>query len=166
MPPRRRALLLLGSNLGSRARILRRAIAALDRLEGCRVKTISRLYETAPIGPSCKPFLNVALSLETSRTSMGLLIEAKRLEAAAGRRPGLRWGARPLDIDLIDVGAQRARTPWLNLPHPRTASRAFALAPLNEIAPAWKPRGRRDVSALLASMKPGPRIVKLCSHGR
>lgn len=162
----RRALLLLGANLGNRAAALRRAVAGLNRLEGCRVRKASRLYETAPVGPSDKPYLNQAVELETKRSAMGLLIEAKRLEAAAGRRPGIRWGARALDVDLLSLGRERVRTPWLNVPHPATAGRAFALAPLRDIAPAFKPGGRRTVRSLLAAMKPDPRIVKLWRNGR
>ncbi|MBI4061399.1 MAG: 2-amino-4-hydroxy-6-hydroxymethyldihydropteridine diphosphokinase [Elusimicrobia bacterium] len=163
----RRALLLLGANLGDRAASLRRAVAELDALEGCRVRKISRLYETAPVGPSDKPYLNQAVELETTRSAMGLLIEAKRLEAAAGRRPSIRWDARALDIDLLALGSERLRTPWLAVPHPATAGRAFALAPLRDIAPSFRPDGRRQtVRALLAAMKPDSRIVKLWRDGR
>lgn len=162
----RRALLLLGANLGDRAAALRRAVAGLDALEGCRVLKASRLYETAPVGPSDEPYLNQAVALSTERSPMGLLIEAKRLEALAGRRPGVRWGARPLDVDLIAVGRERVRTPWLTVPHPATAGRAFALAPLSDVAPSFRPGGRRTVRALLAAMKRDPRIVKLWRNGR
>ena len=162
----RRALLLLGANLGDRAQTLRRAIAAINGLEGARVTKRSRLYETAPVGPSDVPYLNQAVEIETSRSAMGLLIEAKRLEAAAGRRPGIRWSARALDVDLISLGAERVRTPWLRVPHPATAGRAFALAPLAEVAPSWQPRPGRTVRGLLAAMNPDPRIVKLWRHGR
>ena len=162
----RKALLLLGANLGDRAAALRRAVAGLNRLEGCRVLKASRLYETAPVGPSDKPYLNQAVELLTGRTATGLLIEAKRLEAAAGRRPGLRWGARALDVDILALGRERVRTPWLSVPHPATAGRAFALAPLADIAPAFKPDGRRAVRSLLSAMKPDPRIVKLWRNGR
>lgn len=163
---KRRALLLLGANLGDRASALRRAVAGLNALERCRVRKASRLYETAPVGPSDKPYLNQAVELETNRTAMGLLIEAKRLEAAAGRRPGIRWGARALDVDLLNIENECVRTPWLSVPHPATAGRAFALAPLCDIAPAFKPAGRLTVRALLTAMKPGPRIVKLWRNGR
>jgi 2-amino-4-hydroxy-6-hydroxymethyldihydropteridine diphosphokinase len=160
------ALLLLGANLGGRARALRRAVAALRKTEGCKVLKVSRLYETAPVGPSEKPYLNQAVLLATTRTPMGLLIEAKILEAAAGRRPGIRWGSRPLDVDVVAVGNERVKTPWLTVPHPRVAERAFALAPLADVAPRWKPDGKRAVAALLAALKPDPRIVRVWSHGR
>ena len=162
----RRALLLLGSNIGDRAAALRRAVAGLRALDDARVVKVSRLYETAPVGPSDKPYLNQAVELSTGRTAIGLLIEAKRLEALAGRRPGLRWGARALDIDLLALGRERVRTPWLRVPHPATAGRAFTLAPLSDVAPSFRPDGRWTVRALLAAMKPDPRIVKLWRNGR
>jgi 2-amino-4-hydroxy-6-hydroxymethyldihydropteridine diphosphokinase len=148
------ALLLLGANLGDRGAALRRAVAALRRVPGLRVRALSRVYETAPVGPSDRPYLNRALRATTTRTAMGLLLEAKTLEAAAGRRPGRRWGARVLDVDLIAYGAVRRRTPWLSVPHPRVAQRAFALAPLADVAPRWRPDGRRTVASLLAALNP------------
>ena len=154
----RRGLLLLGANLGDRARALRRAIDGLGRLEGVRVTKRSRIYETAPVGPSDKPYLNQAVEIWTDRTAVGLLLEAKRLEALAGRRPGIRWCARVLDVDLVALGAERVRTTWLSVPHPAMAGRAFAAAPLADVAPSWRSR--------LAAMKPDPRIVKLWRHGR
>ena len=154
----RRALLLLGANLGDRASALRRATLGLDALGGTRVTKRSRIYETAPVGPSDRPYLNQAIEIETTRTAMGLLLEAKRLEAAAGRRPGIRWGARALDVDLVTFGSERTRTPWLTLPHPAMSGRAFAVAPLSDVNPSWR--------RLLAAMKPDPRIVKLWRHGR
>jgi 2-amino-4-hydroxy-6-hydroxymethyldihydropteridine diphosphokinase len=159
-----KALLLLGANLGDRAGNLRRAVAALRRLDGVLVRKLSRVYATAPVGPSARPYLNQAVSIETTRSPMGLLIEAKVLEAAAGRRPGVRWSARPLDVDLIACGGLRVRTPWLTLPHRRVAGRAFALAPLADVAGGWKPDGKRTVRELLAALKPDPKAVRLWKH--
>lgn len=159
-------LILLGTNQGDRALQLRRALEGLRRAAGCRVLATSRIFETAPIGPSRRPYLNQAVRLLTSRTPMGLLLEAKILEAAAGRKPGKRWGARALDVDLVSYGARRIRTAWLTVPHPRVTSRPFALAPLHDVAPRWKPDGRRTTAAWLAAWKPSPRIVKLWSHGK
>ncbi|HEX4047684.1 MAG TPA: 2-amino-4-hydroxy-6-hydroxymethyldihydropteridine diphosphokinase, partial [Elusimicrobiota bacterium] len=45
-----KVLLLLGANLGDRAANLRRAIAAIRKWDGCRVREVSRIYETAPVG--------------------------------------------------------------------------------------------------------------------
>ena len=137
------ALLLLGANLGDRARTLRSAVAALRRLEGCRVEKVSRVYETAPVGPSRAPYLNMAARLRTTRTPLGLLIEFKTLEAAAGRRPAKRWGARVLDIDLVSHGTTRLSTPWLTVPHPLMTGRPFAVAPLGDVSAPWRSRRER-----------------------
>jgi 2-amino-4-hydroxy-6-hydroxymethyldihydropteridine diphosphokinase len=156
-----RALLLLGANLGDREAALRRAVAAIRAWDGCRNIKPSRVYETAPVGPSEKPYLNQAVALESTRAPMGLVIEAKVLEASAGRRPGVRWGARPLDVDVVACGTLRVKTPWLTVPHPRVAARAFALAPLADVAGSWKPDGRRTTRALLAALRLDPATVRL-----
>lgn len=161
-----KALLLLGANLGDRAENLRRAVAAIRKWGGCRVRKVSRLYETAPVGPSQRPYLNLAASIDTERTPMGLLIEAKILEAAAGRKPGARWGSRPLDVDIVACGGLRVKTPWLAVPHPRVAERAFALAPLADVAGRWKPDGNGTARRLLAAMNPDPKTVRLWPKGR
>jgi 2-amino-4-hydroxy-6-hydroxymethyldihydropteridine diphosphokinase len=156
-----KVLLLLGANLGDREAALRRAVAAIRAWDGTRDIKVSRVYETAPVGPSEKPYLNQAVALESTRTPMGLLIEAKVLEAVAGRRPGLRWGSRPLDVDVVACGALRVKTAWLSVPHPSVAQRPFALAPLADVARSWKPDGRRTTRALLAALRPDPATVRL-----
>ena len=152
--------------MGDRKRRLAQALAGLSLLPGGRVLELSRHFETAPVGPSLRPYLNAAAVYATALTPMGLLVECKRLEALAGRRPGKRWGARPLDIDILDYAGRRLKTPWLVLPHPRTSGRAFALAPLCDVAPDWRPDGRRTVRDLLAGLKPGPAIVRIVPDGR
>jgi 2-amino-4-hydroxy-6-hydroxymethyldihydropteridine diphosphokinase len=75
---------------------------------------------------------------------------------AAGRRPGPRLAARPLDIDLLVYGDLLSAAPELTLPHPRLAERRFVLAPLTEIAPRLlvPPRGA-PVSHLLRRLPAG-----------
>jgi 2-amino-4-hydroxy-6-hydroxymethyldihydropteridine diphosphokinase len=147
------ALALLGANLGRREKTLADAVAGLRALPGVRVEKVSRLFETAPVGPSSRPYLNQAVRLRTSRTPMGLLVEFKTLEAAAGRRAGRKWGARVLDVDLVEHGRARVRTPWLTVPHPLMAGRLFAALPLADVDAAWRRR--------LASMKPHPRKARI-----
>lgn len=142
------ALVLLGANLGQRERTLAAAVRALRSLPGVKVEEVSRLFETAPVGPSARPYLNQAVRLRTARTPMGLLVEFKTLEAAAGRRAGKKWSARLLDMDLVEYGRLRVRSPWLTVPHPLMARRLFAAMPLADVSPSWKRR--------LASMKADP----------
>jgi 2-amino-4-hydroxy-6-hydroxymethyldihydropteridine diphosphokinase len=155
------ALLLLGANLGRRRETLRRAVDRLARLPGGRVLARSRLYDTAPVGPSRKRYLNLAVRYRTELSPMGLLVELKRLEAQAGRRPGPRWGPRPLDMDILDYAGRRLKNRWLTVPHPRAARRAFVLAPVCDIAPRWKPDGRTAAARLLERLKPSLREVRL-----
>ena len=95
-------LIALGSNQGRRLARLRRAARALGRLPRTRFLKGSSVYESAPQGPGRQgPYLNAAVLLRTGLAPSGLLVELKRLEALAGRRPGPRWGPRPLDLDII-----------------------------------------------------------------
>ncbi len=78
------------------------------------------------------------------------------LERAFGRdrEAEIRWGPRPLDIDLLLVGDRTVATADLELPHPRLAERAFVLVPLSEVWPGGTlPDGRR-VTQLLSAIAP------------
>lgn len=153
--------LLLGSNLGDRERHIRRALAGLSRLPKSRVRARSRIYETAPVGGSRRYFLNLALELETALSPMGLLLEAKRLEVSAGRKPAPRWSDRTLDIDILSYGRLKLKTFWLTLPHPELERRAFTLAPLLELSPSWRPRGKKTLRKLWTRLNPDPATVRI-----
>ena len=52
------------------------------------------------------------------------------------REHTVRFGPRPIDIDILLYGDRRVETSLtLTIPHPRLADRAFVLVPLAEIAP-------------------------------
>ena len=131
-----RAFLALGSNLGDREAILRAAVAALDD-----VVAVSPVYETAPLGgPGGQgPYLNAVVELDTRRSPRDLLEVCRRLEAAAGRVRGERWGARTLDVDVLLVGDLVVDEPDLVVPHPRLWERRFVVAPLADLAPEIVP---------------------------
>ena len=143
-------LLLLGGNMGDRLAKLRFGVKELARVGIVLKKT--RVYETAPVGPSSRSYLNAIVKLRTDLSPMGLLVECKRIEAAAGRRPAARWTKRPLDIDILDYGGLRLKNAWLRLPHPRMLSRPFVRAPLAEIT-------------LLPKLIVPASIVKIYPHG-
>jgi 7,8-dihydro-6-hydroxymethylpterin-pyrophosphokinase len=69
----------------------------------------------------------------------------------------VRFGPRPLDIDLLLYGDLRSDAPELTLPHPRLRERRFVLEPLAEIAPdlAVPPDGM-SVRELLAALPLDP----------
>lgn len=135
-PVRRRAFVALGSNLGDRAGALRRAVAGLPD-----VVAVSPVYETEPVGgPGDQPpYLNLVVELSTTLSPHQLLEVAQRLEAAAGRVRGERFGPRVLDVDLLLVGELTVEAPDLTVPHPRMTRRRFVLAPLADLAPELVP---------------------------
>jgi 2-amino-4-hydroxy-6-hydroxymethyldihydropteridine diphosphokinase len=130
----------LGGNLGGPGEIEAALRLALERLrESFGELEVASLYRgpaVVPRGGEPQPdFLNTAVIGRTALPPEAVLAIAKALELAAGRRPGPRFGPRPLDVDLLLYGDLRSATPELTLPHPRLAERRFVLAPLAEIAP-------------------------------
>lgn len=125
----------LGSNLGNRARNIYAALRRLGSLVSLR--EISSLYETEPVGLEDQPwFLNLVCRGDTILGPHELLAAAKRIEREMGRREGLRFGPRLVDIDLLLYEDLVVHSAELEIPHPRLHERDFVLIPLNEIAPA------------------------------
>ena len=126
-----RAFLGLGSNLGDRAEHLRTAI---DSLPG--VVRVSDLYETDPVGgPDQGPYLNMVVEIDTALAPRDLLGVCHRIESAAGRVRDVRWGPRPLDVDILWIDGVTVDDSDLEIPHPRMWERRFVLEPLHELAP-------------------------------
>jgi 2-amino-4-hydroxy-6-hydroxymethyldihydropteridine diphosphokinase len=124
----------LGSNLGNRARNI---YAALRRLSShVHLEQISSLYETEPVGVTDQPwFLNLVCAGLTDLPAHDLLHAVKRIERELGRRDGVRFGPRLIDIDILFYDNQVLATEHLELPHPRLHERGFVLIPLGELAP-------------------------------
>jgi 2-amino-4-hydroxy-6-hydroxymethyldihydropteridine diphosphokinase len=166
-PRRVRAYLGLGANVGDSQRTLTEAVSAIDALPGVRLRGVSRLYATAPVGVTDQPdFRNAVVAIDVpggpdaATGAMTLLERLKELERAFGRRRRQRWGPRELDLDLLVFGrariaverTQRARSidadgdpaaaaRSLEVPHPAAANRLFVLAPLADLAPGLVPPG-------------------------
>lgn len=157
-----KAYLGLGSNVGNRGRNLKRAVESLSQSSGVRIRKISRVYETSPIGPRQRKFLNAAAEIETNLGSRGLLSLLKRLEAGLGRKKMVRWGPREIDLDILFYGNERKRSEFLTLPHPRYAQRKFVLKPLLDLAPGLKPPGeKRTIRRIFSQLTDPAQRVKL-----
>ena len=128
-----RAFLGLGSNLGSRLANLQRAVDVLATTPGVQVVRSSRIYETAPVGPSQPDFLNAVVEVATDLEPHGLLGACAAVESELHRVREIRWGPRTIDVDLLNFGEVLIDTPNLTIPHPRMHERAFVLAPLLEL---------------------------------
>lgn len=128
--------LSLGSNLGDRETLLRRAIQLIDKRVGS-VERISSFVETEPWGfESEHPFLNAACLVRTVLSPMECLRATQQIERELGRsRKSVNgiYHDRPIDIDLLLYGNQTISTPELTLPHPLMHERDFVMIPLREI---------------------------------
>lgn len=143
-------LLSVGGNLGDRRENLRRALALVAADTRVRVVSVSNTYETTPLGVVNQPdFINLAAAVETDLAPADLLEFLKTVERALGRVAGERWGARPVDLDIVLCGDLVLDTPVLTVPHPEFRKRAFVLSPLAEIAPdARDPVSGRTIAEL------------------
>lgn len=140
------AVLSLGGNTGPVRATLARGVKLL--CDGQEIRLIARSsdYRTQPWGGiEQPPFVNLCLIVETVLLPHALLDRARSIEAELGRDrvKEMRWGPRPIDIDIIAYDDLAIAEPDLSLPHPRWAERAFVLVPLAEIAP------RRIISGIL-----------------
>jgi 2-amino-4-hydroxy-6-hydroxymethyldihydropteridine diphosphokinase len=139
--------LSLGSNLGDRAANLWEAVRRIAALPDCAVVAQSQLYESEPVGPVTQGwFLNAVISIETEAEPLVLLTATKEIERSMGRRPGIPWGPRVIDIDLLlyeDVGIESEE---LTLPHREIWNRRFVLLPLLEVMPDCELRRRCEVT--------------------
>ncbi len=113
--------------------VVRAAIAALPG-----VAAVSPIIATAPLGPGTRRYANAVVALGWAGSLPDLLTLLKALERDFGRRRGLRWGDRVLDLDIAAAGDQVMRSRRLTVPHPELARRRFVLDPLVTIAPGWR----------------------------
>ena len=143
------AALGLGSNLGDRAAHIYEAVRRLAGHAEIRIKALSRLYQTPPWGPVAQPdFANACALIETEFAPLELLDLVKTMEVAMGREPGLRWGPRLIDIDILYMGSITIDHPRLRLPHPEMLHRAFVLVPLADMVPEARVAGERIADAV------------------
>jgi 2-amino-4-hydroxy-6-hydroxymethyldihydropteridine diphosphokinase len=165
----------LGANVGDAAATLAAGVRALAALPGVRLRGVSRLYATAPVGVVDQPdFRNAAVALDVpsgpdaATGATALVIALKGIERAFGRQDRERWGPRELDLDLLVFGRARLsldRPPaglsldpgkadrLLVVPHRDAADRLFVLAPLTDLAPRLVPPGWHETIATAAARR-------------
>ena len=168
-----RAYIGLGANVGDPETTLAAAVRALAVLPGVRLRGVSRLYATEPVGVKDQPeFRNAVVALDVPAGpdpvtgAAALLVALKGLERAFGRQERTRWGPREVDLDLLVFGRHRVdveRPPAgrsddpakaslpLVVPHVEARSRLFVLAPLADLAPGLVPPGWGETVATAAN---------------
>lgn len=135
-----RVIVGLGGNQGDEPAVLARFIGAASALASWGPVHASAVYRTAPVGPAQPDYLNAALAVTVPAelTAAALLREIQTLEYALGRRRvggELRWGPRPIDLDVLLWGGRvlrRTGAPLL-VPHPQLVRRRFALQPVIDL---------------------------------
>ena len=128
----------LGSNTGTPADNLERAVQLLTGLPGLSVVDKSSVYLTEPQGMKDQPwFANQVMWMRSdgSWQPLDLLAALKILEKKMGRTPGPRNGPRLIDLDILLFGNTVLSNSELILPHHGLKSRAFVLIPLAELCP-------------------------------
>lgn len=145
----------LGSNLGNKRENIIKAIDRLDACEGICVKEKSAFFNTTPVGGPLQPdYVNCVIGMETEIEPQVLLEEFKKIEIGLGRKPGVRWGPRVVDLDILLYGNRIVDEHNLKIPHERMHERAFVLEPLCEISPDIKhPVSGISISELLEKLK-------------
>lgn len=140
------AYVALGANVGDRLANLSDALRELSQVEGIEVARVSHAYESEPWGVTDQPrFANAVARLHVRGMSAEALLGwMKAVEEDLGRRPGIRYGPRLIDLDLLLFGETECDSPALVLPHPRMLERDFVVRPLLEVSPEVRlPDGRR-----------------------
>lgn len=137
----KRVYLGLGSNLGNKEQIIKKAIARIGERVGSIV-TISSFYKTAPWGyQSVHTFCNAVIAVETELSPEEVLSAVQIIERELGskehRKSDGSYVDRLIDIDLLDYNGLVLDTYALVLPHPYMHKRPFVMEPLAEIAPQW-----------------------------
>lgn len=126
----------LGSNLGDRAGILRRACREIWRRNLLREIRLSPLYESEamllPGSPASwdKPFLNMALCGQSQTPPRELFRELQTLEQQLGGVHSTTWAPRMLDIDILAWGEEVYNDSTLQIPHPGLLERPLRCCPL------------------------------------
>ena len=150
----RRVVLAIGGNLGDVPVTLMHTVEALSYMEGFQIDDVSPIMRTKPVlapGQAPQPdYWNAIVVGSAIASPDELFAQTSRIERELGRERHERWGARTVDIDIIQIEGLASADPVLTLPHPRAKDRAFVLAPWLLCDPDAILEGVGRVSDLLA----------------
>ncbi len=150
----------LGSNLagdyGSSQAALTHAVQLMGA-HGLRVIAASPFYQTPPLGPAGQAdYINMVVQIISPKPAFAVLRLLHKIEAEMGRTRRLKWGARIIDLDLLDMNGKCQTRPHKGqplLPHPQLHKRGFVLYPLRDIAPDWRhPQTGKSIKQLIKEL--------------
>lgn len=144
----------IGSNLGDRVSLCRRAIDEIGKFPRSHVSVRASFYDTEPLEYSDQErFINTVVEVRTELAPEDLFAACLDVERLLGRERAMRYGPRTIDLDLLLYGDAVVRSEYLVLPHPKLHLRRFVLEPLAEIAPgAVHPVLKRRIRDLLEEL--------------
>jgi dihydroneopterin aldolase/2-amino-4-hydroxy-6-hydroxymethyldihydropteridine diphosphokinase len=132
----REVVVSLGSNIEPRLDYLQYAVTALASTPGITEVRVSEVFETHPQSDVPQPdYLNAILIVTSILPAKDLMSRALDIESLCLRTREVPHGPRTLDIDLITIHGETWDDPFLRIPHPRAARRAFVLVPWLSLDP-------------------------------
>lgn len=118
---------------------LKEAVRILENSRDVRIKKISSVYETEPVGGVVQEnFYNIVVEVGTDLLPQDLLDLTQAIEDRLKRQRDVHWGPRTIDIDILLYDDMVIAEDNLTVPHPEMNNRAFVLVPLLEIEPDLK----------------------------
>ncbi len=143
-------VIALGSNLGDRLEMLKKADSFLNELSKGQISK-SSIWETEPIGDARYTFYNAAVKIYHDTDPLQILKELKNFEIDCGREvKPVKWGPRIIDLDIICYGNLVIDNETLIIPHPEYQNRLFVLKPMVEVHENWiDPRSSKSVKTLI-----------------
>lgn len=128
---------LMGSNLGDRARNLSLALDKLEEMPGLEIVATSAVYisEAAGMAEGVPSFMNQVVKAEFQYLPSELLSSLELIEKKLGRTGKGIMEPRPIDLDILLFGDQVIETDTLSIPHRELLNRPFAMVPLLQIDP-------------------------------
>ena len=123
--------------MGDREKHIDKAIEELRKNSSIKIKKISSIYETEPVGGVKQgKFLNGVLEIETGLEPKDLLKELLTVENRLGRKRTIKNGPRTIDLDILYYGDEVINEADLIVPHPRMMQREFVMRGLRELGKA------------------------------
>ncbi|MBQ8519114.1 MAG: 2-amino-4-hydroxy-6-hydroxymethyldihydropteridine diphosphokinase [Agathobacter sp.] len=128
--------LSFGSNMGNPTGHINEAITMLKDPYAIRNVKISELFVTKPYGPvEQNDFVNGCLEMETYMDPEELVTYIHEIEDYFERDRSVRWGPRPIDMDIVFFDDYIYNSKTLTIPHADMENRMFVLEPLSQLCP-------------------------------
>lgn len=157
-----KVILGLGSNLGNKIENINTAINYLNK--SLLFEKISSFYSTESLlKDNQDDYYNCVCIYKTDISVENLLILTQNIEKKMGRNKKTGyWGARNIDIDIIDYNNIIYKSDTLCIPHKEMINRSFVLYPLYEILPEYiYPINNKNIQYFVDNLKDDLNIKKL-----